>query len=63
MPEVKDAPLTSLEKAIGVLYSEFYKLRKAEAYQEEYDAMGALLDMLMKDRAFLREKHGSKLKL
>ena len=39
-----------IETAIGELYRGFFRLRKAEAYQEEYDCMGALLNMLMQDR-------------
>jgi len=41
---------TEIEIAIGELYRGFYRLRKAEAYQVEYDNMGALLNMLMQDR-------------
>ena len=41
---------TEIETAIGELYRGFFRLRKAEAYQEEYDCMGALLNMLMQDR-------------
>ena len=39
-----------IEEALGELYRGFYRLRLAEAYQEEYDAMGAILNMLMQDR-------------
>jgi hypothetical protein len=39
-----------IETAIGELYRGFYRLRKAEAYQAEYDSMGVLLNMLMQDR-------------
>ena len=39
-----------IEAAIGELYRGFYRLRKAEAYQAEFDNMGALLNMLIEDR-------------
>ena len=48
---------TALETKVGELYAEFYKLRQAGKYQEEYDAMGTLLSMLTTDRAHLRSKH------
>jgi hypothetical protein len=44
---------TEIETAIGELYRGFYRLRKAEAYQVEYDNMGGLLNMLMQDRLHL----------
>lgn len=49
-----------IEKAVGELYSGYFKLRQAKQYQEEYDSMGLLMNMLMKDRAQLRAKHGIK---
>ncbi len=53
--QVDNIPVTPIEKAVGDLYVEFYKLRQAGRYQEEYDAMGTLLNMLMKDRDHLRK--------
>lgn len=49
-----------VEAAVGNLYREFFKLRQAKRYQDEYDAMGALLGMLQADRQHLRVKHGVK---
>lgn len=46
-----------IENAVGALYRGFFQLRQAKLYQEEYDAMGTLLNMLMKDRQHLREKY------
>lgn len=46
-----------VEEAIGELYRGFFKMRQAKQYQTEYDAMGALLNMLMKDRDHLRKKY------
>jgi hypothetical protein len=46
-----------IEKAVGELYSAYFKLRQAKQYQEEYDSMGTLLNMLMKDRQELRQKY------
>lgn len=57
--------LTELEKAnllieqsVGEMYRGFFRLRNLKEYQEEYDAMGAIINMLMQDRQVLREKHG-----
>lgn len=57
--------LTELEKAnllieqsLGEMYRGFFRLRNLKAYQEEYDTMGVIIDMLMQDRQVLREKHG-----
>lgn len=55
MSEGKDDPV---EAAVGELYREFFKLRQAKRYQDEYDAMGALLNMLQADRQNLRVKYG-----
>jgi hypothetical protein len=49
-----------IEAAIGELYRGFYRLRKLEAYQKEYDNMGALMNMLMQDRMHLIKTHGVK---
>ena len=46
-----------IEEAVGELYRGFYRLRLAEAYQAEYDAMGALIDMLSKDRQHIRKTY------
>jgi hypothetical protein len=46
-----------IEIAVGDLYKNFMRLRKAERYQDEYDAMGTLLNMLSTDRQFLRTKY------
>jgi len=46
-----------IEKAVGELYRGYFKLREAKEYQEEYDAMGTLMNMLMKDRDNLRMKY------
>ena len=47
-----------IEDAIAELYRGFFRLRKAGAYQVEYDNMGALLMMLQQDRMNLRNQHG-----
>lgn len=46
-----------IETAIGELYRGFYRLRKLEAYQEEYENMDALMNMLMQDRMHLLKKY------
>lgn len=50
-------PEKIIEDAVGELYRGFFRLRQAKLYQEEYDSMGIVLNMLMKDRQFLREKY------
>lgn len=46
-----------IENAVGELYRGFYRLRKSEQYQREYDIMGVILMMLQKDRRNLREMY------
>lgn len=46
-----------IENAVGELYRGFFQLRKAGKFQEEYNIMGTLLDMLIKDRQHLRETY------
>lgn len=46
-----------IEDAVAELYRGFFRLRKAEQYQAEYDSMGALLMMLQQDRMHLRDTH------
>lgn len=50
--------ITPVEHAVSTLYVAFFNLRKAGRYQEEYDAMGTLMNMLARDRQHLREKCG-----
>lgn len=42
-----------IENGVGEIYRGFYRLRQAGEYQEEYDSMGAILNMLMQDRMHL----------
>lgn len=49
-----------VEQAVGNLYAALYNMRKAGMYQEEYDAMGAVIQMMIQDRDVLRLKHGVK---
>ncbi len=46
----------NIEKLVGELYSNFYRLNEAGLFQKEYDLMGALLRMLQEDRVLLRSK-------
>lgn len=46
-----------IEEAIGNLYRGYFKLRQEKRYQEEYDSMGTLINMLTKDRQHLRSKY------
>ena len=50
-------PNTIIENAVGELYRGFYKLSQSKQYQEEYDSMGSLLNMLMQDRQHLRKTY------
>ncbi len=43
-PDIKEIE-AGIEAAVGELYTGFHRLHKAEAYQVEYDNMGALLLM------------------
>jgi len=46
-----------IECGVGEIYRGFYRLRKAGEYQREYDTMGAIIDILMKDRQHLRKTY------
>lgn len=48
--------MENFEEALGNLYVSLYKMRQANMHQDEYDAMGSLINMLSKDREFMREK-------
>lgn len=48
---------TRVEEAVGQLYAALYNMRKAGMYQEEYDAMGSVIRMMIQDREVLRLKH------
>jgi hypothetical protein len=49
---------TIIENGVAEIYRGFYRLRVSEQYQREYDEMGALLNMLMEDRDYLRKNKG-----
>lgn len=46
-----------MEEAVANLYVILFRMRKAKEYQQEYDAMGALINMLTQDRDHLRRKY------
>ncbi len=46
-----------IENGVGEIYRGFFRLRQAGEYQEEYDSMGAVLNMLMQDRMHLLKTH------
>ena len=52
-----DDPDQIIENAVGELYRGFYRLRQQKQYKEEYDSMGALLNMLMQDRDYIRKTY------
>lgn len=52
-----DNPDKIIDNAVGELYRGYYLLRQQKRYQEEYDSMGTLMDMLLKDRDYLRKTY------
>jgi hypothetical protein len=52
-----DETQTIIEDGIEAIYRGFYRLRKSEQYQREYDMMTTLINMLMEDREYLRNKY------
>ncbi len=46
-----------IENAIAELYRGYFKLRMNRKYQEEYDSMGSLINMLSVDRQNIRIKY------
>jgi hypothetical protein len=55
--EMTNEPNKIIDKAVGELYRGFYHLRQQRQYKEEYDSMGALINMLMQDREYLRKMY------
>lgn len=45
-----------VEEAVGEMYRGFFRMREMKQYQEEYDTMGTIINMLMEDRQRLRER-------
>lgn len=58
MPHPKEEEAGPVDECVAALYVEFFKLRRAGRYQEEYDEMGTLMSMLQTDRDHLRKKYG-----
>ena len=56
-------PCSEIESAVGALFGAFYNLRKNKEYQEEYDAMGSIIDMLTEDRQHMRKKYPLEIKI
>lgn len=52
-----DNPDKIIEDAVGELYRGYYRLRQQKQYQKEYDSMGVLMDMLLRDRDYLRKTY------
>ena len=57
-----DEQRSELEEAIVSLYTALFRLRQAGKVQEEYDAMGTLVDMLVTDRDHIRAKYRETIK-
>ncbi len=52
-----DNPDKIIEDAVGELYRGYYRLRQQKQYQKEYDSMGVLMDMLLRDRDYIRKTY------
>jgi hypothetical protein len=50
-----------VEEAVGEMYRGFFCMREMKEYQEEFDTMGAIINMLMTDRQFLLKNHAVKI--
>lgn len=57
MREPEDDIEEIIENGVGELFRGFYRLRKSEQYQREYDTMGTIINMLMQDRDHLRKTY------
>lgn len=55
-----ESPEDIIEQAVAELYRGFFRLREAGKYQEEYDTIGTIINMLTEDRVVLRHKYGVK---
>lgn len=53
----KTLPVGNVEEAIGALYVMLYRLRQDGEYQEEYDVMGTIINLLSVDRSDMRRKY------
>lgn len=54
---INESPTIIIENAVAELYKGYFRLRNEKRYQEEYDAMGSLIDMLSADRQHMRQKY------
>lgn len=54
---MKNDPDKIIENGVAELYRGLFKLREEKRYQEEYDAMGVLINMLSTDRQYMRTKY------
>jgi hypothetical protein len=56
-----DEPIDEIEGIIEQGYSQmmlgFYRLRKTQQYQREYDTMGDIISLIMEDREHLRKTY------
>jgi len=55
-----NTPEDIIEQAVAELYRGFFRLREEAKYQEEYDTIGTIINMLTEDRVVLRHKYGVK---
>lgn len=50
-----------LEKAVGELYAALYMMHEARMYQEEYDSICTIINMLSEDRLYFLQLYRDKI--
>ena len=50
-----------LEKAVGEIYAALYQMHEAKMYQQEYDSICTIINMLTEDRLHFLQLHGDKI--
>ena len=57
MDEPEDEIEGIIEEGYAKMMLGFFKLRQSGQYQREYDSMGHVINLLMEDRQYLRQKY------
>ena len=50
-----------LERAVGEIYAALYQMHEARMYQEEYDSICTIINILTEDRLHFLRMHGDKI--
>lgn len=53
----EDREDNDIEDGVAKIYGALFRMRKANQYQREYDALGTIINMMMEERRFIREKY------